>query len=228
MEGWIGMAAPALRMVAGMGSGRIRAALGRRFGRAGRDRGERGAVLVEAAIVIPILMMITLGIIEYGGAYREDSAVAAAARSGARVASSLPKTDFGICSSSCTDSGATVAGAVSAALQSFGANAPQVMYIYKVGASGNTPPFTSCTYCVGYNWNSATKQFTTSTKLGPGWAGTKQNACATSPPGPDQIGIWVKVNHQSVTKMFGGNRSLTATTIMRLEPYVGTLACASS
>ena len=181
---------------------------------------------VEAASGIPILMMITLGIIEYGGAYREDSAVAAASRSGARVASSLPKTDFGVCTSSCTDSGATVAAAVSSALQSFGANAPQVMYIYKVGGTGNTPPFTSCTFCVGYNWNPSTKAFTTTSKLGPGWALAKQGACASGPP--DQIGIWIKVNHQAVTKMFGGNRTLTATTIMRLEPYVGALACASS
>jgi plasmid maintenance system antidote protein VapI len=38
----------------------------------------------------------------------------------------------------------------------------------------------------------------------------------------------VKVTHQAVTKMFGGNRSLTATTIMRLEPYVGSGTCAAT
>jgi hypothetical protein len=186
-------------------------------------------VLVEAAIVIPILMMITLGIIEYGGAYREDSAVAAAARSGARVASSLPKQDLGCAAGCTTDVGPTVAAAVASALQSFGSNAPQQMYIYKVGASGNTPPFTSCTFCVGYNWVPSTKSWST-TKLGPGWLGTKQNACATVAAGgpPDQVGVWVKVNHQAVTKMFGGNRALTATTIMRLEPWVGTGTCAAT
>jgi Flp pilus assembly protein TadG len=206
-----------------MRNGRMWAAVKRRIGFR-RDRDERGAVLVEAAIVIPILMMITLGIVEYGGAYRENAAVAGAARSGARVASSLPKTEFG-CSTPCAqDSALTVAAAVSSALQSLGANAPQQLWIYKVGA-GNAPPFASCTNCVGYNWNSTSKSFT-GAPLGTGWTAAKQNACASGPP--DQIGVYIKVKHTAVTKMFGGDRDLTGTTIMRLEPYVGTLACAAS
>lgn len=200
-------------------------AVKRRMGLTRRGRDERGAVLVEAAIVIPILMMITLGIIEYGGAYRENAAVAGAARAGARVASSLPKTDFG-CTQPCSDSALTVAAAVSSALQSFGANAPQQMWIYKVGAPGNTPfTGTGCTSCVGYNWNSSTKAFGGS-KLGNSWLATKQGACASGPP--DQIGVYVKVTHKAITRMFGGDKTLTGTTIMRLEPYVGTLACAST
>lgn len=212
-----------------MRNGRMWVAVKRRMGLARlgsprRRRDERGAVLVEAAIVIPILMMITLGIVEYGGAYRENAAVAGASRAGARVASSLPKTDFG-CTAPCSDSAVTVAAAVSSALQSLGSNAPQQLWIYKVGAAGNTPPFTSCTYCVGYNWISSSKSFG-GTPLGTGWTAAKQNACASGPP--DQIGVYIKVKHTAVTKMFGGDRNLTGTTIMRLEPYVGTLACAST
>jgi Flp pilus assembly protein TadG len=211
-----------------MRNGRMWVAVKRRMGlgrlASARRGDERGAVLVEAAIVIPILMMITLGIIEYGGAYRENAAVAGAARAGARVASSLPKTDFG-CTAPCSDSALTVAAAVSSAMQSFGSNAPQQLWIYKVGGAGNTPPFTSCTFCVGYNWDSSTKSFG-GTKLGTGWLATKQNACASGPP--DQIGVYVKTKHTAITRMFGGDRMLTGTTIMRLEPYVGTLACASS
>ena len=107
-----------------MGNGRFGAAVKRRaaWWRARRD--ERGAVLVEAIIVIPIMMMITLGIVEYGGAYREDTTIAAASRAGARVASSLEKTEFGTCTgSSCsTDSGVVTAAAVSAQLQSLGSD----------------------------------------------------------------------------------------------------------
>jgi hypothetical protein len=215
------------RMVASMRNGRMWATVKRRVGLTRRHRDQRGAVLVEAAIVIPILMMITLGIIEYGGAYRENSAVAGASRAGARVASSLPKTEFGCTSACAQDSGLTVAASVSSALQSLGSTAPQQMWIYKVGLAGNTPPFTSCSMCVGYNWNSSTKAFG-GAMLGTGWPAAKQNACATFPPGPDQIGIYIKVKHTAVTRMFGGDRFLTGTTIMRLEPYVGTLACASS
>ena len=207
-----------------MGNGRMWVAVKRRMGLTRRAGDERGAVLVEAAIVIPILMMITLGIIEYGGAYRENAAVANASRAGARVASSLPKTDFG-CTAPCSDSALTVAAAVSSAMQSFGSNAPQQLWIYKVGAAGNTPPFASCSSCVGFNWNSSTKAFSGS-ELGTGWLGTKQNACANGPP--DQIGVYIQVKHRAVTKMFGGDRMLTGTTIMRLEPYVGTQPCAAT
>lgn len=211
-----------------MRNGRMWVAVKRRIGlgRLGSARrgDERGAVLVEAAIVIPILMMITLGIVEYGGAYRENAAVAGASRAGARVASSLPKTDFG-CTAPCADSAVTVAAAVSSALQSFGANAPQQLWIYKVGVAGNTAPFTSCTSCVGYNWDSTSKSFA-GPQLGSGWTAAQQNACASGPP--DQIGVYIKVKHTAVTTMFGGDRNLTGNTVMRLEPYVGTQPCAAS
>jgi hypothetical protein len=212
-------------MVTSMRKGRMRETarrwIGRRPGRPRRARDQRGAVLVEAAIVIPILMMITLGIVEYGGAYRENAALAGAARAGARVASSLPKTDFG-CTAPCTDSAVTVAAAVSSALQSFGSNAPQEMWIYKVGVAGNTPPFTSCSSCVGYNWDPSSKSFG-GAQRGTGWSAATQNACAGGPD--DEIGVYIKVNHTAVTRIFGGDRTLTATTIMRLEPFVGSTNC---
>ena len=179
-------------------------AVKRRMGLSRRGRDERGAVLVEAAIVIPILMMITLGIIEYGGAYREDSTVAAATRAGARVASALSKTDFGVTTGQ-TDSGVVTANAVASVLQSLGATAPQQIWIYQVNSSASCAPptFSGCTYKIGYgNWSSTSKSFSTS--LLPGstaWPATKQSACAGGTI--DQIGIWVTVNHTAVTRMFG-------------------------
>jgi Flp pilus assembly protein TadG len=215
------------RMVASMRSGR-RVLAGRWFGRTRRNRGERGAVLVEAVIVIPILMMITLGIIEYGGAYREDSTVATASRSGARTASALPKTDFGCTAGpTCFDSGITVAAAVASTLQSLGSTAPQQVWIYDVATKGTGPPnFTGCTNCVGYNWVSSSKSFNTTNKVGPGWLAVNQYACPGTATPIDQIGIYVRAVHTAVTRLFGGNKTLTGTTIMRFEPYVGSASCA--
>jgi Flp pilus assembly protein TadG len=217
------------RMVAGMRNGRTWAAVKRRFGLARHDRGQRGAVLVEAAIVIPILMMITLGIIEYGGAYREDSTVATASRSGARTASALPKTDFGcVAGPTCFDSGITVAASVASTLQSLGATSPQQVWIYDVATKGSGPPnFTNCTNCVGYNWVSSSKSFNTTNKLGPGWLAVNQYTCAGTATPIDQIGIYVRATHTAVTRMFGGSKTLTGTTIMRFEPYVGAASCAT-
>jgi hypothetical protein len=222
-------------MVASMRNVRIWAALtGRSRGRR-RNGDERGAVLIEALIVIPILMMITLGIIEYGGAYREDSTVAAATRAGARVASALSKSDFGVTSAG-TDGGIVTANAVAAVLQSLGAQAPQQLWIYRVeplNSSCGPPAFTGCAYKVGYGWNSTTKLFnTTELSTSGSWPATKQYACASGAnlvggTGPDQIGVWVTVNHTAVTHMFGTGRALTGKTVMRLEPNV-TSSCGTS
>jgi hypothetical protein len=214
------------RMVASMGNGRTWAAVKRRFSGSRRSSDERGAVLIEALIVIPVLMMITLGVIEYGGAYREDATVAAATRAGARTASALSKQDFGVTTA---DAGVTTANAVASVLQSLGSKAPQQLWIYQVNASASCAPpsFSGCTYKIGYGWDSVNKKFNTSLLAGStAWPGTKQSACAGGII--DQIGVWVTVNHTAVTHMFGTGRALTGKTIMRLEPFVGAGSCAAS
>ena len=51
-----------------------------------RDMGsERGAVLVEAAIVLPILLLLILGIVDFGRAYSAKQALTHATREGVRV-----------------------------------------------------------------------------------------------------------------------------------------------
>lgn len=47
-------------------------------------RRERGAAAVEFALVVPILLVLVLGIIEFGRAYQVQTTVSAAAREGAR------------------------------------------------------------------------------------------------------------------------------------------------
>lgn len=49
-------------------------------------RRQRGAALVEAAMVIPILLLISAGIFEFGRAYQTWQVLTNAAREGARVA----------------------------------------------------------------------------------------------------------------------------------------------
>ncbi|MEM7324120.1 MAG: TadE family protein [Actinomycetota bacterium] len=48
---------------------------------------ERGASLAEFALVLPILLMILFGIIEFGVAFSRSQAIEAAAREGGRLAS---------------------------------------------------------------------------------------------------------------------------------------------
>jgi Flp pilus assembly protein TadG len=60
-----------------------------------RTRSEKGAALLEAAITIPILLLIAVGIFEFGRAYQTWQVLTNAAREGARVAV-LPDPTAGI------------------------------------------------------------------------------------------------------------------------------------
>ena len=51
-----------------------------------RTRSEKGAELLEAAITIPILLLISVGIFEFGRAYQTSEVLINAAREGARIA----------------------------------------------------------------------------------------------------------------------------------------------
>lgn len=59
--------------------------MGRRRGTRGPQH-ERGTTIVEAAIVIPLLMTVLFGIIEFGFAYNDYLSLRSAAREGARMA----------------------------------------------------------------------------------------------------------------------------------------------
>ena len=56
-------------------------------------KNERGAALIETAITIPIILLISVGIFEFGRAYQTTQVLTNAAREGARVAILTEKTD---------------------------------------------------------------------------------------------------------------------------------------
>jgi Flp pilus assembly protein TadG len=51
-----------------------------------RNKSERGAALIEAAITIPMLLLVAVGIFEFGRAYQTWQILTNAAREGARMA----------------------------------------------------------------------------------------------------------------------------------------------
>ena len=58
-----------------------------------RMRSEKGAALLEAAITVPIILLISVGIFEFGRAYQTQQVLTNAAREGARLAVIEGKTD---------------------------------------------------------------------------------------------------------------------------------------
>ena len=59
-----------------------------------RVHGDRGAVLVELAFVLPIIVMLLFGLISAGMAWNTNLAMASGARAGARYAATLPTTNY--------------------------------------------------------------------------------------------------------------------------------------
>ena len=61
-----------------------------------RMRSEKGAALIEAAITVPIILLICVGIFEFGRAYQTMQVLTNAAREGARMAVITTSTDEAI------------------------------------------------------------------------------------------------------------------------------------
>jgi Flp pilus assembly protein TadG len=175
-----------------------------------RAEGERGAALVETAILIPVIVLITFGLIEFSSAYQSQSVATGAVRSAARTASAealLP--------TFATDA----AAAAATALRTIGSTEPKTMWIYRANASGlpESGGFTSCTtHCISYSWNSTTRTFDTATPGGSGWPYNTQNACNSA--AWDSVGVYVKLTHPYITKLFGASIDLTDHAVFRLEP----------
>ena len=193
----------------------------------GGNRGQRGAVLVEAAFVLPILVLLVFGIIDYGFVLKDYQSLASATRSGARTASAEARG-----ASYDTDASTAVATAMKA-LQ--GNDTPQILEIFQADPATGLPynsaktgdealPLATCSHCSYYTWNSATTSWNAANPRN--WPGSgsssAQDACAynssTNPNGPDTLGVYLKVSHKMFTGLFGNTRTLTDKTDIKLEP----------
>ena len=187
-------------------------------GHCGRARDERGATLVEAAIILPVVVLIVFGIIEFGLAFKDSLTVSSATRAGARTASAEPRQPtFN------TDTAKAVARAVSA----LPSGSVEQLWIYKANADGDPvdgggSAYTSCNTCAVFTWDVATDQFIR--QPGPDWNPMTQNACVGD-SGHDAVGVYLKVNHDFVTGFFGQRITLKDHTVMNLEPVTVSQGC---
>src|SRR5688572_18458242 len=67
---------------------RRRSATGERRASRSGWRGQGGAVLVEAALVLPVILTLMLGIMEFGLIFKDTLTIANGTRAGARIGSS--------------------------------------------------------------------------------------------------------------------------------------------
>ena len=97
-------------------------------------RRDRGASTLEAAIILPLLLILALGTAEFGFAFVDWLSVANATRTGARIGSAAG-------AASTADS--VILGAGGQALSDMDSSTVDAVWIYDASASGN--PLDGCT-----------------------------------------------------------------------------------
>jgi len=196
-----------------------------------RSRGERGAVLVEVVLIVPVLLVIALGVFDIGLSWKASLTVTNAARAGARVASNLGIDDT-------ADKAAL--SSIAASLGTIPVGEIDVVVIYRATtATGDVPSGCldstvraaggSATYqCNVYSGTDVFAAQTATTYTGNCsnsrdryWCpSTRANSQALS-NGPDYLGVYVRINHATKTKMFGSTMVIKDRSVMRVEPNAG-------
>jgi TadE-like protein len=195
-------------------------------------RSESGASLVEAALILPLFLFLILGIIEVSLYLLDTNAVRNGSRQAARVASTAA-----------TDAFADLK-ALRQSRQSLSnmTNSVDAMIIYRAVKPSDSVP-AEClaalesgqpgvaTATAACNIYDATK-YRTADQLNFGfdlgsnndmalwdrfWAPTGRNDSITEAGGADFVGVWVRVQHESLTGLIP-KRALTSNTVFQIEP----------
>ncbi len=183
-----------------------------RIWRRQRAAADRGSVAVEAAIITPIFILLLVGVLEFGFAFKDQLAVTSAVRAGARIASAEPRS-----ATFATDAAAAVAREGSA----LDMTQVKQLWVYKADSTGHPigagGTFGSCaSSCVQFAWSSASSTFVQTSNS---WPATSQDACFGE---QDSLGVYLDFNHEGVTDIIFSSLDLTSHTVMVLEPYAST------
>lgn len=182
------------------------------------SRSEGGAVMIEVAMIIPLLVTLFLGVAEVGFHVRDSQRVVAASQAGARVVSTTGADRFAD-----FDALMSMAGP----LADFETGLIERIIIFKPTGDGSLPAacenVASPGICNHYDEASLTltpADFTGTTTCGVFDPDTEW--CPTSREddqgaGTDWIGVRIEVRHESIAP-FLPDRVISDTTVMRIEP----------
>lgn len=187
--------------------------LGRRAVGARRD--ERGAVALEAALVITLLFTLLAGVVDISMFFKASYQMSSGVRAGARTAASEP-----LASSYAQDA----ADQVAAMLKGMDADPTRVKKIWVYNADttsvSSDPLSVNCTSnCMQYTYNSGTGK---AVYAGGSWS--SRSACASGNPLIQSVGVRVEYQFKAPVKFFDG-KLITESSIMRFEEIPATKTC---
>jgi hypothetical protein len=190
-----------------------------------RREDERGTALVEAAIILPLLMLLTFGAIELGIGFSQKGALESISRAGARKGSTLANdasTSAVPGHTADTGIGVLSAQAVISALQTTAVPELNRLVVYRIeGATGTSHGPTSwgggCAgvNCMVFNATPDGKSFDPSPVSGT-WPKSNRDACSVQ---ADRIGVRIEGRFNFLTGLIGsGFINLSASSVLQLEP----------
>ncbi|MGF1598102.1 MAG: TadE/TadG family type IV pilus assembly protein [Acidimicrobiales bacterium] len=189
------------------------------------DDGERGAILVEFALVALFLVTLALGVFEIGMIWSDHQVLTQASRSGARVASQL---------GTAPEADRETLRAIEAGFGGVTATIDRIV-VFEADANGAMPA--ACeTASAGYSGpaNCNVYDATDIAALGTDSAWGAGTSCGTADdnwcPVTDRddaqatasyVGVRIEIDRSYLTQLFGGGtHAMTETTVMRIEPNV--------
>jgi hypothetical protein len=202
--------------------------------------GDTGASAVEFALVVPVLLVLVFGIIEFGLVMRDYLSVASSVRVGARIAATGAGAGQGTCPGApvvCVPSSVpALAQAGADAIQQAGTAMPQdliqYIFVYDANAAGypgsltsmptTTAGCVSAGNCVVFKWNQNLDRFVYDSGT---WSSSTINACINS-ASADSVGLYMKASHPYLTGFFGSTLTLQDRAVMKFEPLPA-ISCGS-
>lgn len=173
-------------------------------------QGDRGAVAVEAAIVLPLILAVLLGVIDTALLLRAGVGLSAAVRSGARVASAEPRAET---------FASDAADAVARSGTGVALSDIEQLWIYRANSQGYPGPDgvsrfpSSCEdACVRFRFDQASARFV---RQGGSWPASSIDACVGS---AQAVGVRVVARHIPLAAGIVGPRQVAERAVMRFEP----------
>ena len=178
-----------------------------------RARGEKGTVLIEGAIAGLLFFTVLLGVVEFGLAFFDYLTTSNMSRVGARTGSTLGHT---------TAADYQILRQVEAATSSMPTGNIQAIVVYKATGIG-AGPTTACksgpvtNVCNFYSPSNFSTPLTTfnCTTIDQYWCPSIRKDGASDPP--DYLGVYIRVLHPNVTKLFGNSYLYEDFTVIRIE-----------
>jgi len=189
-----------------------------------RAKSERGASLLEAAIVAPLLILLAFGAAEFGFVFLDFLNVSSAAREGARVGSAV---------GDAVDADTLILGAIAEATADLDNSIIEAIWIFEAKANGDpvdncvvdsSPDFYTCAGVpVTTNIYDGAGNLLTGSWNATGRRVTVGLNCPASPAEcPDRLGVRVVFTHQYITGFLAfPTGPFAEDAVFQLEPDVG-------